>query len=48
MAQRELFEDIAAEEGWTDATQVEVLLQYIENQQSHAAFKDYVDQMRSE
>lgn len=48
MAARELFEDIAAEEGWTDATQVEVLLQYIENQQSHAAFEDFLAQMRFE
>jgi hypothetical protein len=48
MAERELFEDIAAEEGWTDATQVEILLQYIGNQQSHAGFEDFLDQMRSE
>jgi len=48
MAERELFEGIAVEEGWTGATQVEVLLQYIENRQSHAAFEDFLAQMRSE
>lgn len=48
MLARELFEVVAANEGWTDATQVEILLQYIENQQSSAAFEDFLAQLRTE
>lgn len=36
------FENIAEQEGWTLSTQVSVLLEYIENQQSEEAFNDFI------
>jgi hypothetical protein len=39
-----IFENIAEQEGWTPTTQVEVLLEYIENQQSEEAFNDFVSE----
>lgn len=48
MSERELFEATAAEEGWHDRTQIDVLLQYIENQGSAAAFEDFLAQMRAD
>jgi hypothetical protein len=45
---RIIFETFAAEEGWTPATQVFVLLGYIENQQSPEAFRDYLESQRAE
>lgn len=41
------FEDIAEEEGWTLATQVIVLLRYIENQDSNEAFMDFLEEQRA-
>jgi hypothetical protein len=38
------FKDIAEQEGWTLATQVEVLLEYVENQQSEEAFSDFISE----
>ena len=40
----EKFKDIASQQGWTPETQVEVLLQCIENQQSDEAFQDFLSQ----
>lgn len=37
-----MFETIANEQGWSEATQIAVLLEYIENQQSDAVFKDFL------
>lgn len=48
MSERELFETIVAEEGWHEPTQIDVLLQYIENQGSAAAFEDFLAQMRGD
>jgi hypothetical protein len=45
MSERELFEAAAAQEGWHARTQIDVLLQYIENQGSAAAFEDFLAQM---
>lgn len=45
---RTTFEDIAAAEGWTPTTQVNVLLDYIENQHSPEAFRDYLEGRRNE
>jgi hypothetical protein len=36
------FDSVAARCGWTDATQVTVLLGYILQQQSDEAFEDYL------
>lgn len=38
------FKDVAEQEGWTLATQVQVLLEYIENQQSEEAFNDFISE----
>lgn len=46
--ERTIFETLAAEEGWTPATQVLVLLGYIENQRSPEAFRDYLEGQRAE
>lgn len=48
MSERELFETTVAEEGWDERTQIDVLLQYIENQGSAAAFEDFLVQMRAD
>lgn len=44
MSESYLFEEIAEQQGWTDATQVEVLLRYIENQASPEAFQDFLNE----
>ena len=36
------FERIAEEQGWTESTQVAVLLEYIENQLSDGCFHDFL------
>lgn len=38
------FEGVAEQEGWTLATQVGILLEYIENQQSEEAFNDFISE----
>lgn len=38
------FKDIAEAQGWALSTQVHVLLEYIENQQSDEAFLDFLDE----
>jgi|GEM_PF-1814505 hypothetical protein len=45
---RTTFEDIAATEGWTPTTQVDVLLGYVENQQSPDVFLDYLEGRRAD
>jgi hypothetical protein len=40
----DVFGNIAAQEGWTLATQVQVLLGYIENQDSPDAFQNYLQE----
>lgn len=45
---RTIFETIAAAEGWTPATQICVLLGYIENQRSTDAFQGYIESQRAE
>ena len=42
------FEEIAAAQGWTPATQVSVLLRYVENQQSEDCFIDFLEQQAAE
>ena len=37
-----MLEATAAEEGWTEATQIDVLIQYIENQNAPDAFADFL------
>lgn len=46
--ERTIFETLAAEEGWTPASQTLVLLGYIENQRSPEAFRDYLEGQRAE
>lgn len=48
MSERGLFESTSAQEGWQERTQIDVLLQYIENQDSEAAFADFLAQMRAD
>lgn len=48
MPARDIFIDTAAEEGWSDATQIDVLLRYIENQQSFEAFEDFLAELRAD
>jgi hypothetical protein len=48
MSERELFETMTTEEGWHERTQIDVLLQYIENQGSEAAFEDFLAQIRGD
>jgi hypothetical protein len=43
-----MFHDVAAAEGWTDATQVTVLLRYVEQRASPKAFAEFLDQQRAE
>ena len=38
----------ASEEGWTEATQVDLLLRYIENQDSACAFSDFLAEQRAD
>ena len=38
-----LFADTAAEQGWTEATQITVLLQYIEEHGDRQGFQDYLN-----
>lgn len=45
---RMIFETLAAEQGWTLATQIAVLLGYIENQRSPEAFRDYLEGQRAD
>ncbi|MCP5400475.1 MAG: hypothetical protein H6921_14735 [Sphingomonas sp.] len=47
MSDREIFDTIASAEGWYERTQIDILLQYIENQSSPDAFADFLAQMRS-
>jgi hypothetical protein len=42
------FSDYAAQQGWTPATQVVVLLRYIESQDSYDAFFDFLDEQCEE
>ena len=42
------FEIIAEQEGWAPNTQVSILLEYIENQQSQDAFQDFISEKISE
>lgn len=44
MSESNLFEEIADQQGWTEATQVDVLLRYIENQGSFEAFQDFLSE----
>lgn len=43
-----LFDDKAAVAGWAASTQVDVLLRYIENQQSDDVFEDFLDRQIEE
>lgn len=38
----ETFEEVAKERGWSPEEQVEILLEYIENQESDGAFMDFI------
>ena len=44
----DLFEKIASEQGWTPETQVQVLLEYVGNQQSDEAFEDFLKEKQKE
>lgn len=48
MSARELLQAVACDEGWTTATQLEMLLQYIEQQQSRDAFEEFLSIMRAD
>lgn len=48
MSERALFEITTAQDGWHERTQIDVLLQYIENQGSAAAFEDFLAQMQAD
>jgi hypothetical protein len=43
-----MFEEVAEAQGWTEATQVSVLLDYINNQQSDEAFIDYILELQGQ
>jgi hypothetical protein len=43
-----LFRAVAASEGWSEGTQIGVLLHYIDNQQSDAAFSEFLAGQRSD
>ncbi len=45
---QEHFSRIADEEGWSETTQITVLLRYIENQHSPEAFSDFLEGQRAE
>ncbi|AMK23238.1 MULTISPECIES: hypothetical protein [Sphingomonadaceae] len=47
MGERELFAITASEEGWSDTTQIDLLLDYIENQDSIDAFADFLAERRA-
>lgn len=40
----ETFNKIAEQQGWSPDSQVAILLEYIENQQSNDAFEDFLNQ----
>lgn len=40
----QFFDDIAQARGWSPQTQVDILLEYIENQQSDEAFLDFIEE----
>lgn len=42
MSEREFLAATAADEGWTEGAQIDVLLQYIENQGASDAFMDFL------
>lgn len=42
------FKKIANEQDWTPRTQVDLLLEYIENQQSDEAFRDFILEIADE
>lgn len=48
MPDRDIFTRIAAEQGWTAGTQVEVLLRYIANQSSPDVFGDFLAEASTE
>lgn len=48
MGESEFFATTASEEGWTEATQVDLLLRYIENQDSACAFADFLADQRAD
>ena len=48
MSERDLFEAVAAEEGWQERTQINILLRYIETQCSSVAFADFIAQTRAD
>ena len=44
--EREEFDAVSAEQGWTARTEVDVLMRYIENQNSPEAFRDFLAEQR--
>ena len=47
MDEEQLFENTAAEQGWSAETQVGVLLEYVKNQQSPEAFADFLAEQQA-
>ena len=45
---RTIFHEVSTAEGWTETTQVDVLLGYIEWQQAHDIFRDYLEGRRAD
>lgn len=43
-----MFEKIAEEQGWNDATKVCILLEYIDNQGSPEAFDDFISEKQAD
>jgi hypothetical protein len=46
--ERSIFEKFAQQQGWNDATQVELLLQYIEAQGEISGFRDFLQECADE
>lgn len=42
-----IVDDAIASQGWNDSTLVELLIEYIQNQDSNAAFADFIEEKKS-
>ena len=39
-----ILEEAVASQGWNESTQLEIILEYVENQKDPAAFEDFLQQ----
>jgi hypothetical protein len=44
----DLFFDLAAQMGWSDKTQVDMLLEYIKRQESDEAFQNFILEIKAQ